>query len=96
MEEMLAFGLMDEAQQLYPNKHLNALQTLGYTEIFDYLDNRYDYNELVRLLKQNSRRYAKRQLTWFGKDKEFVSFRPNQKEEIISYIQECIKKAPTI
>lgn len=65
MDAMLAAGLIDEARLLLPYRHHAALQTVGYQEIFPYLDGTYDYDELVRLLKRNSRRYAKRQMTWF-------------------------------
>jgi tRNA dimethylallyltransferase len=70
MDAMLAQGLFEEAKLLYPLRHLNALQTVGYTEIFDFFDGKYDREEAIRLLKRNSRRYAKRQMTWFNKNKE--------------------------
>ncbi|WP_138503075.1 tRNA (adenosine(37)-N6)-dimethylallyltransferase MiaA [Spirosoma lacussanchae] len=65
MDAMLANGLLDEVQSLLPYRDLPALHTVGYQEVFPYLDGTYDYDEMVRLLKRNSRRYAKRQLTWF-------------------------------
>ena len=65
MDAMLAAGLLDEVRTLLPYRRLPALQTVGYQEVFPYVDGDYDYNETVRLLKRNSRRYAKRQLTWF-------------------------------
>jgi tRNA dimethylallyltransferase len=68
MDEMIAAGLFEEAAQLYAHKNLNALQTVGYQEIFDFMDGMYDRDETVRLLKRNSRRYAKRQMTWFKRD----------------------------
>ncbi|MBS1485946.1 MAG: tRNA (adenosine(37)-N6)-dimethylallyltransferase MiaA [Bacteroidetes bacterium] len=74
MDAMIAAGLFDEVRQLYPFKNLNALQTVGYREIFDFIDGLHDYEETVRLLKRNSRRYAKRQLTWFTRDKEITWF----------------------
>jgi tRNA dimethylallyltransferase len=74
MDQMMEEGLFEEAQLLYPRRHLNALQTVGYTEIFDFLDGKYDREEAVRLLKRNSRRYAKRQLTWFGREKDIEWF----------------------
>ncbi len=72
MDRMIEQGLFEEAEKFYPRKQLNALQTVGYQEIFGFLDEEYDREEAVRLLKRNSRRYAKRQLTWFKKDKEIV------------------------
>ncbi len=74
VDDMLNQGLFEEAKQLYPYRKLNALQTVGYQEIFGYLENQYDWEEAVRLIKRNSRRYAKRQMTWFRKDKEIRWF----------------------
>ncbi|RPD47937.1 tRNA (adenosine(37)-N6)-dimethylallyltransferase MiaA [Hymenobacter sediminis] len=76
MDHMLAAGLEEEARRLYPHRHHNALQTVGYQELFDYFDGLYDYAEAVRLLKRNSRRYAKRQLTWLRRDPEYQWFHP--------------------
>ena len=69
VDEMLAEGLEAEARRLYPYKHLNALQTVGYKELFDYFDGRCSRDEAVELIKRNTRRYAKRQLTWFRRDR---------------------------
>jgi tRNA dimethylallyltransferase len=88
MDDMIAHGLFEEARTLYPLRHQNALQTVGYQEIFGYMENAYDLNECVRLLKRNSRRYAKRQLTWFKKDPGFTWFHPEQVDEIIRYVEE--------
>ncbi len=86
MDEMIAQGLFEEATGLYHLRHLNALQTVGYKEIFDYMEGKYDKEEAVRLLKRNSRRYAKRQLTWLKRDGEYVWFHPDQEEEITKYV----------
>jgi tRNA dimethylallyltransferase len=86
MDLMIEEGLFNEAKEFYAFKDLNALQTVGYTEIFEYLDGKYDKEEAIRLLKRNSRRYAKRQLTWFKKDKEFKWFHPENEEELIDYL----------
>lgn len=88
MDAMLQAGLLEEARSLYPLKALNALQTVGYSEIFGYLDGDYDWEEAVRLLKRNSRRYAKRQLTWFRRDKGYHWFHPAQAEEIKTWIND--------
>lgn len=87
MDRMIEQGLVDEARALYPMRHLNALQTVGYQEIFSYMDGEYDFEECVRLLKRNSRRYAKRQLTWFRKDPAFKWFSPGDVEGIIRYVE---------
>jgi tRNA dimethylallyltransferase len=87
VDQMIADGLFEEARNLYPMRNHNALQTVGYQEIFDFIDNKYDLAECVRLLKRNSRRYAKRQLTWFKKDKEFTWFNPGDVRAIIHHIK---------
>jgi len=90
MDQMLRRGLLEEAKALYPYRHQNALQTVGYKELFDFLDGQYNWEEAVRLLKRNSRRYAKRQLTWFRKDEAYKWFHPDNTEEILNYIQELL------
>jgi len=92
MENMIANGLFDEAKQLYPYKDLYALQTVGYSEIFDLIDGKYDQAEAIRLLKRNSRRYAKRQLTWFNRDPEIHWFDPNNNKDIIRFLKQVIKE----
>lgn len=74
MDKMIVNGLFEEAAKFYPQKHLNALQTVGYQEIFGFMDDLYDKEEAIRLLKRNSRHYAKRQLTWFKRDAEVQWF----------------------
>ena len=78
MEQMIKKSLFEEVKSLIQHQHLNALQTLGYTEIFGYYEGKYDKEETIRLLKRNSRRYAKRQLTWFQKDPEINWLDPNE------------------
>lgn len=90
IEKMIERGLFDEARRNYPFRHLNALKTVGYKEIFEYIDGKYDYNEAVRLLKRNSRRYAKRQLTWFKKDPEFEWLHPEDLKSILTIIRQRI------
>jgi tRNA dimethylallyltransferase len=91
MDQMIEEGLFEEAEALHPYKHLNALLTVGYSEIFGYLDGKYDRQEAVRLLKRNSRRYAKRQMTWFKRDSEFSWFSAEDKDEISSYLENELK-----
>jgi tRNA dimethylallyltransferase len=90
MDVMLEAGLVEEARGLLPYRHHNALQTVGYSEVFDYLDGKYDYAEMVRLLKRNSRRYAKRQLTWFTRDPEIRWFYPSDYKAIVQYAESVI------
>lgn len=87
MDDMIARGLFEEAQGLYAYRDKNALQTVGYQEIFGFMDGQYDKQEAVRLLKRNSRRYAKRQLTWFKRDEEIRWFKPENTSSIMEYIQ---------
>jgi tRNA dimethylallyltransferase len=84
MDGMIEQGLFEEAEKFYPLRNLNALQTVGYREIFGFIDGWYDKGEAIRLLKRNSRHYAKRQLTWFKKDTNTKWFRPDQVYEIIT------------
>jgi tRNA dimethylallyltransferase len=86
MDAMIKEGLFEEAVRLFPQRNLNALQTVGYREIFDHLEGRYDREEAIRLVKRNTRRYAKRQLTWFKRDAEIHWFNPGQIEEMIKLI----------
>ena len=69
---MILQGLEQEARSLYPQRHLNALQTVGYNEWFGYFDEEISKEEAIRLIKRNTRRYAKRQLTWFRKNDEII------------------------
>lgn len=91
MDQMIAEGLFAEAEQLYPFRQNQALQTVGYQEIFGYLDGKYDREEAIRLLKRNSRRYAKRQMTWFKKDDSYQWFAPDQMNSMIDYIDQNLK-----
>jgi tRNA dimethylallyltransferase len=88
MDAMLAAGLVDEVRNLVPFREHNALQTVGYQEVFGYLDGTYDYAELVRLLKRNSRRYAKRQLTWFRNQGGYREWAAEDGEELWKRIEE--------
>ncbi|WP_242927336.1 tRNA (adenosine(37)-N6)-dimethylallyltransferase MiaA [Pontibacter vulgaris] len=91
MDLMLQQGLLQEVKALYPYRHHNALQTVGYKEIFDFLEGKYDWEEAVRLLKRNSRRYAKRQLTWFHKFPDYTWFNPAQWQELLAFLDEQMK-----
>ena len=86
VDKMMAEGLLDEARQMYPLRDLNALNTVGYKELFDYFDGRWLLEEAVERIKGNTRRYARKQLTWYKKDDRFRWFHPQDKEKIINYI----------
>jgi tRNA dimethylallyltransferase len=86
VDEMMENGLLQEAERLYKFRQLNALNTVGYKELFDYMDGRWPLEEAVERIKGNTRRYARKQLTWFKRDEQIQWFRPNQKDEILKYI----------
>ena len=83
---MMQQGLLDEARRLLPYRHLNALNTVGYKEMFAYFDNTWSLDEAVERMKGNTRRYARKQLTWFKKDNEVTWFSPDDEQQIIEHI----------
>lgn len=85
---MLNEGLLEEAKNLYPNKHLNALQTVGYRELFDYFDGKTTLDFAIEQIKMNTRRFAKRQITWFKRTENvhWFDYLTNRKEIISSVI----------
>ena len=92
VDMMVADGLVGEARAMYPKRHLNALQTVGYREIFDHFDGKCSLEESIELIKRNSRRYAKRQMTWFRRDERVGWFSPKDVDKIIEYINSSIGK----
>ena len=78
---MMDEGLLEEAKSVYAKRHLTSLQTVGYKELFGYLDGDYDLNRAVELIQQNTRHYAKRQLTWFRRDNEIHWLNAKEKYE---------------
>ncbi len=86
VDEMMENGLLQETESLYKFRQLNALNTVGYKELFDYMDGCWPLEEAVERIKGNTRRYARKQLTWFKRDEQMQWFRPNQKDEILKYI----------
>ena len=86
VDEMMERGLMQEAESLYAFRQLNALNTVGYKELFDYIDGRWPLEEAIERIKGNTRRYARKQLTWFKRDQQIRWFHPDQKDEILKYI----------
>ena len=88
VDQMMAEGLLEEAKSLYPMRQMNALNTVGYKEIFAYLDGTWTLEEAVERIKGNTRRYARKQLTWYKKDEQIKWFHPDDKEKIISYISQ--------
>ena len=86
VDMMMQQGLLQEAETLYPLRDLNALNTVGYKEMFEYINGHWPLDEAVERIKGNTRRYARKQLTWYKKDQQIRWFHPNQKKEIIDYI----------
>ena len=88
---MVKQGLIEEAQELYPFRHLNSLQTVGYQELFEFMNKKISRAEAIELIKRNTRRYAKRQGTWFRKEEYWNFFKPEEKEKIINFIEDKIQ-----
>jgi len=86
VDQMIKEGLVEEARSFYKEKHLNSLNTVGYRELFDYFDGSISLEKAIELIKRNSRHYAKRQISWFGRDNEIQWFHPDESEKIIEFI----------
>ena len=86
VDGMMQAGLLNEARSLYPLRHLNALNTVGYKEMFTHLDGTWTLDEAVERLKGNTRRYARKQLTWFKRDPQMLWFSPDDKQSILHQI----------
>ncbi len=88
VDAMIRDGLVDEARKIYAFKHLNALNTVGYKEMFKYLDGEWTLDFAIDKIKQHSRIYSRKQMTWFRRDAEIAWFHPDRQEEIMQYINE--------
>lgn len=86
VDKMVEEGLVEEARALYEFRDLNALNTVGYRELFEYFSGRIDIDEAVRLVKRNSRHYARKQLTWFKRDNDIHWFHPDDRESIFNLL----------
>lgn len=86
VDEMMTNGFLEEAQRVYPFRDLNSLNTVGYKELFKYLDGEWPLELAIEKIKRNSRIYARKQMTWFKRDPEIKWFHPDQEKEIIEYI----------
>ncbi|MEI8137118.1 MAG: tRNA (adenosine(37)-N6)-dimethylallyltransferase MiaA [Bacteroidota bacterium] len=93
VDEMMAKGLLEEVKEFANQKHLNALKTVGYKELYAYLDASYNLNTAVDKIKQHTRNYAKRQLTWFKNQDNFEEFEPTDLEKIKAYIDIILRNA---
>jgi tRNA dimethylallyltransferase len=92
VDSMISEGLVDEARRLYPYRELNALNTVGYKELFDYFENRCSLDEAVQKIKDHTRQYARRQLTWFRKQKDTKWFSPNEDKQILNFVHETVDR----
>lgn len=87
VDQMIEEGLINEAEPLFPYRHLNSLNTVGYKELYQYMEGNCTLDFAIEKIKQDSRNYAKRQLTWFNADKEIHWFHPNESEKILDFVQ---------
>ena len=87
VDAMMSEGLLEEARRLYPLRHLNALNTVGYKELFSYFDGTWSLDEAVERIKGNTRRYMRKQLTWFKRDEAIHWFHPDDTDEILQFIK---------
>lgn len=90
VDQMVADGLIDEVKNMIPYRHTNALNTVGYKEIFNYLDGTWTLDFAIEKIKQNSRIYSRKQMTWFRRDKDIQWFHPDEYKEIINFIKNRI------
>lgn len=88
VDQMIKDGLIEEAKKLYPYRHLNALNTVGYKELFNYFDGNSSIEEAISTIKFNTHKYARKQLTWFRKDEEMIWLNPKEKELMVKIIRE--------
>jgi len=85
-------GLLEEARKVYAYKHLNSLNTVGYKELFNYLDGEWTLDFAVEKIKRNTRVYARKQMTWFKRDKDITWFHPDDESGVLSFIDAHLKK----
>jgi len=92
VDKMFSEGLVDEARRLYPFRHLNSLNTVGFKELFDFFDGSISVEEAKEKIKANSRKYARKQLTWFGRDPSITWFSPEMINDIVSFIDHQLRQ----
>ena len=91
VDQMVSDGLVEEARRVYPYRHLNSLNTVGYKELFAHFDGDCTLEFAIEKIKQNSRIYSRKQMTWFRRDEEIRWFHPDEVEEILRYVTDSIK-----
>ena len=87
VDKMIEYGLLNEVKSLLPYRHFNSLQTVGYKELFKYIDGEFELKDAINKIKQNTRRFAKRQITWLNSEKSVNYFKINELNKIISFIE---------
>jgi tRNA dimethylallyltransferase len=92
VDEMFKNGLIDEARNLFAYRHLNALNTVGYRELFEYFDDKISLEEAREKIKANTRKYARKQLTWFARDPEINWFSPPNAEAVLSFLDSQLRE----
>lgn len=90
VDQMMADGLLEEARRVYPHKSYNSLNTVGYKELFQYLDGTWTLPFAIEKIKQNSRIYSRKQMTWFKRDADIRWFHPDEETEILSYVHSSL------
>ena len=90
VDQMMEEGLLEEVRSVLPYRHLNSLNTVGYKELFKYLDGEWELSFAIDKIKQNSRIYSRKQMTWFKRDEEIQWFHPEQETEILAYLRQQI------
>ncbi len=93
VDKMMAQGLEEEAKEWHHKKHLNSLNTVGYRELFQFFDGEISKEKAIALIKRNSRRYARKQLSWYRRDKEIKWFSPDNPDEVIKFVESKLKQA---
>lgn len=88
VDEMIQDGLVEEARTVYPYRHLNALNTVGYKELFAHFDGQWDLAYAIEKIKRNSRVYARKQMTWFKRDKDVHWFHPDDEDAVLTFLEE--------
>ena len=91
VDQMMVDGLLEEARKVYPFRHLNSLNTVGYKELFNYFDGEWPLDLAIEKIRRNSRVYARKQMTWFKRDEEIKWFHPDEETEILRYLDGIIK-----
>lgn len=86
VDQMMADGFLEEARRVFPYRHLNSLNTVGYKELFNYLDGTWTLDFAIEKIKRNSRVYARKQMTWFKRDTEIKWFHPDEEKAILAYL----------